>query len=158
MPIKWLSKQKCLKLLEKAVYGRLATCGNNNQPYITPLNFVFTNGRIYFHCGFEGQKIDNINSNPRVCFEVSRHGKLYAAPLAKNFSMRYWSILVFGKAAQVNDEKRKLFVMNKLMKKYAPGYEYAPLSLADMKTCNLIEITIYEVTGKVSVDPGKRGA
>ena len=155
MPIKWMSKQKCLKLLEKAVYGRLATCSNANQPYITPVNFVLNDGKIYFHCGFEGQKIDNINGNPRVCFEVSRHGKLYAAPLAKNFSMRYWSILVFGHASRVNDEKRKLFVMNNLMKKYAPGYEYAPLTLDDMKTCNLIEISIDKISGKVSVDPEK---
>ena len=156
MPIKWLSEQKCFKLLEKAVYGRLASCSDENQPYITPVNFVLVEGKIYFHCGFEGQKLDNIKNNPHVCFEVSRHGKLYAAPLAKNFSMRYWSILVFGQASQVNDEKRKLFVMNKLMEKYAPGYEYAPLTLADMKTCNLIEITINEITGKVSVDPEKR--
>ncbi len=156
MPVKWMSKQKCLKLLEKEVYGRLATCGNEYQPYITPVNFVLNDGKIYFHCGFEGQKINNINSNPRVCFEVSRHGKLYAAPLAKNFSMRYWSILVFGQVAQVSDEKRKLLVMNKLMEKYATGYEYAPLTLDDMKMCNLIEISIDDIKGKVSIDPEKR--
>jgi nitroimidazol reductase NimA-like FMN-containing flavoprotein (pyridoxamine 5'-phosphate oxidase superfamily) len=153
MPVKWMSKEKCLKLLEKAVYGRLATCGDSIQPYITPINFVLNDEKIYFHCGFKGQKIKNIKSNSKVCFEVSRHGKLYVAPHAKNFSMRYWSILVFGQASQVNDETKKLFVMNKLMEKYAPGYEYTPLTLADMKTCNLIEITINEITGKVSVDP-----
>ena len=72
--------------------------------------------------------------------------------------MRYWSILVFGHASRVNDEKRKLFVMNNLMKKYAPGYEYAPLTLDDMKICNLIEISIDKISGKVSVDPEKRKA
>jgi len=153
-----MSKQKCLRLLEKAVYGRLATCGETKQPYITPVNFVLDDENIYFHCGFEGKKLDNIKSNSRVCFEVSRHGKLYAAPLAKNFSMRYWSILVFGQATQVIDENKKLLVMNKLMEKYAVDYEYAPLTLDDMKTCNLIEIIIDDITGKVSVDPEKRRA
>jgi len=148
-----MSKEKCFKLLAKAVYGRLATCDNANQPYITPVNFIFNDEKIYFHCGFEGKKLENINSNSSVCFEVSRHGKLYAAPLAKNFSMRYWSILILGHAFQVSNEKRRLFLMNKLMEKYAAGYEYAPLTLADMKSCNLIEITIDEITGKLSVDP-----
>lgn len=157
MPVRWMSKEKCFKLLKKAVYGRLATCDNDYQPYITPVNFVLNDEKIYFHCGFKGQKIRNIKSNSKVCFEVSRHGKLYAAPHAKNFSMRYWSILVFGQASQINDEKKKLFVMNELMEKYATGYEYAPLTLADMKTCNLIEISIDKITGKVSVDPEKRG-
>ncbi len=32
-----------------------------------------------------------------------------------------------------------------------------PLTLADMKTCNLVEISIDKITGKVSVDPEKRG-
>ena len=153
MPVKWMSKHKCFSLLEKAVYGRLATCGETNQPYITPVNFVLDDENIYFHCGFKGKKLDNIKNNSRVCFEVSRHGKLYAAPSAKNFSMRFWSILIFGRASQVSDENRKLFLMNKLMQKYASGFKYAPLNLADMKTCNLIQITIDEITGKVSVDP-----
>ena len=153
MPVKWLSKQKCMKLLEKAVYGRLATSDASDQPYITPLNYVLVDDKIYFHCGFEGRKIENIKNNQQVCFEVSRHGKLYAAAKANNFSMRYWSILVFGIASQVDDENKKLFIMNKLMEKYASNYDYIPLTLADMKTCNLIEITIDEMSGKVSVDP-----
>ena len=153
MPVKWLSREKCLILIEKAIYGRLATGDNDGQPYITPVNFVLHDEKIYFHCGFSGRKLENIQVNPKVCFEISRPGKLYAALHAKNFSMRYWSILVFGQASQVNDEPKKLLVMNKLMEKYASGYEYIPLTRDDMRTCNLIEIAIDEISGKVSVDP-----
>lgn len=153
MPIKWLSEEKSLRLMKSAVYGRLATCGNECQPYITPVNFVLIHRSIYFHCGFTGRKIDNLSSNPHVCFEVSRHGKLYAAPQAQDFSMRYWCVLVFGRAAQVTDPEKKLWVMNQLMEKYASNYDYSPLTLESMKTCNLIEIQIDKITGKVSVDP-----
>jgi len=153
MPTKWLTEEKSLRLIQSAVYGRLATCGNDNQPYITPVNFVLIEKKIYFHCGFVGRKIDNLITNPAVCFEVSRHGKLYAAPNAQNFSMRYWSVLVFGRATQVNDPEKKLVVMNQLMEKYASSFEYIPLTLDDMKSCNLIEITIDQISGKVSVDP-----
>ena len=153
MPIKWLTQEKCLKLLDRAIYGRLATCDRYCQPYITPVNFALFDEKIYFHCGFEGRKIDNIRANPKVCFEISRHGKLYAAVNAKNFSMRYWSILVFGQAVQITDEQKKLLLMNKLMEKYASGYDYVPLTFDDMKSCNLIEISIDEICGKVSVDP-----
>lgn len=153
MPIRWLSREKCLMLMAKAVYGRLATSDAAGQPYITPLNFVLYDGKIYFHGGFSGRKLDNIRANPRVCFEVSRPGRLYTAPLAKNFSMRYWSILVFGRAAPVTDEEQRLFIMNKLMEKYASGYDYVPLTVDDMKACNLIEITIEQMSGKVSVNP-----
>lgn len=153
MPVKWLSREKCLTLIERAIYGRLATCDKNCQPYITPINFTLLDEKIYFHCGFEGRKIENIQGNPKVCFEISRHGKLYAAVNAKDFSMRYWSILVFGQASRVVDEQKKLVVMNKLMEKYASGYEFVPLTFDDMKTCNLVEISIDEISGKVSVNP-----
>lgn len=153
MPIQWLSEEKSLRLIKSAVYGHLATCGADRQPYITPVNFVLIERCIYFHCGFSGKKLDNLAGNPFVCFEVSRHGKLYAATEAQNFSMRYWSVLVFGRAAQVTDREKKLWVMNQLMEKYASNYDYLPLTLEAMKTCNLIEIQIDKITGKVSVDP-----
>jgi len=158
MPVKWMTKEKSLRLLKKAKYGRLATSGKELQPYITPVNHVLINEKIYFHCGFKGQKITNLKANPKVCFEVSRLGKLYVAPHAKNFSNRFWSILIFGKASQVKNENLKLKVLNEIMEKYAAGHEYAPLTIEDTKIVNIIEITIDKITGKVSVDPVSQGA
>ncbi|MFZ5517980.1 MAG: pyridoxamine 5'-phosphate oxidase family protein [Candidatus Zhuqueibacterota bacterium] len=155
MPVKWLPREKCLRLLKKAVYGRLATCGSNSEPYITPMNFVLFNDCIYFHCAFEGNKLENLHHNPRVCFEISAAGKLYAAPLAKNFTMRYWSVLVFGEAKQIDDPTLKLAVLNALMDKYARGYQYSPLQFEDTAIVNIVEIAIHKISGKVSVDPPK---
>jgi nitroimidazol reductase NimA-like FMN-containing flavoprotein (pyridoxamine 5'-phosphate oxidase superfamily) len=50
--------------------GRLATNGQDGYPYITPVNFVFFEGNIYFHCAPKGEKLDNITRDSRVCFEV----------------------------------------------------------------------------------------
>ncbi len=153
MPVEWFSRDKCMELLSEAVYGRLATCGDQGRPYITPINFVLREGKIYFHTGFRGRKLDNLEQNPQICLEISEAGKIYAAPHARDFTMRFWSVLVFGRAAEVEDENLKLTVMNLLLEKYAPGYRYEPLSLADMGSVNVIEITMDEVSGKVSVDP-----
>ncbi|MCR2044267.1 pyridoxamine 5'-phosphate oxidase family protein [Anaerosalibacter massiliensis] len=153
MPTKWLSEDKSLNLLSKSVYGRLATCGEDEQPYITPINFVLYNEKIYFHTGFKGRKLENIKDNSKVCLEVSSPGKIYSAPEARNFTMRFWSVLVFGKANIVHDDKFKLTVMNKLMEKHASEYKYPDLSIEDMNIVNVVEISIDEVTGKASVDP-----
>ena len=67
-------------------YGRLATCGDNGQPYITPINFVIRDDKIYFHTGFQGRKLDNLRYNPQVCLEISEPGKIYATPHARNFT------------------------------------------------------------------------
>ena len=110
MPVKWMTTQKSLRLLKRAKYGRLGTSGENQQPYITPVNHVVIDEKIYFHCGFDGHKIRNLEFNPKVCFEVSRLGKLYTAPHAKNFTYRFWSVLVFGRIKQVSEAKLKLKV------------------------------------------------
>ncbi|MEW9094789.1 MAG: pyridoxamine 5'-phosphate oxidase family protein [Clostridiaceae bacterium] len=153
MPINWLTKDKCITLLSKAVYGSLATCGEDGQPYITPINYIIDNDKIYFHTGFKGRKLDNIRSNPKVCLEVSSSGKIYATPHAKDFTMRFWSVLVFGKASVVKDKEIKLKAMNMLMGKHAKGYDYIKLTLEDMDIVNVIEITIDDISGKSSVDP-----
>ena len=57
------------ELLSNALVGRLGTCFNN-IPYITPVNFVYDNNKIYFHSADEGRKIENIKHNQHVCFET----------------------------------------------------------------------------------------
>lgn len=156
MPRKWLTKEKCLKLLEKEKYGRLATSDPDGRPYITPLNFIVLNEKIYFHCGFKGRKIKNIRANQKVCFEVSRIGKLYPAPNAKNFTFRFWSVLAEGFTREIQNPKFKLTVLNAIMKKYAAGYDFIPLSINDMPDVNVVEIAIEKISGKVSIDPAKQ--
>ena len=57
-------------ILRTATIGRMATVGRDGYPYITPVNFVYHGGDIYFHCAPEGEKLDNIARDSRVCFEV----------------------------------------------------------------------------------------
>jgi len=57
------------ELLGKAEVGRLALC-DGELPYVIPLNFVYYDKMIIFHCGWEGKKLDIIIKNPFCCFEV----------------------------------------------------------------------------------------
>lgn len=67
--------------------------------------------------------------------------------------MRFWSVLVFGRAVEVEAKELKLTVMNLLLDKYARGYEYEPLTIEDMNTVNVVAITMDDIRGKMSVDP-----
>lgn len=156
MPSARISEKKCKRLLESAVYGRLAVCCPDSQPYIVPVNYVLFEEKIYIHTGFQGKKIDCIRSNQKVCFEVSSAGKLYSGSRAKDFSMRYWCVLVFGKAREIHDLNRKFEIMTVFMEKYAAGLTFEALEIKDMQDVNIIEINIEEISGKVGFDP-KRG-
>ncbi len=57
------------EILKQAEVGRLGLF-DGLTPYIIPLNFVYLNGKIGFHCDWKGKKLDLIAKNSRCCFEV----------------------------------------------------------------------------------------
>ncbi|MGE5632341.1 MAG: pyridoxamine 5'-phosphate oxidase family protein [Caulobacteraceae bacterium] len=132
-------------ILESGLYGVLSTTGENGYAYGVPLSYAYDNGNIYFHCAIEGGKLDNIKHNNRVSFCVVSK----AEPLPGDFSMRYESVIAFGKAYEVlGDEKREALIM--LIKKYSPEYveqgiDY--INRAQEKT-EVIKIEIDHITGK----------
>lgn len=152
MPVKWLTREKCLRLLQKPVYGRLGTCGRGNQPYITPVNYVLYKERIYIHCAFTGRKLENLQHSSSVCFEVSSAGRLFPGPRARDFTMRFWSVLAFGHAKILDDPEFKLLIMQEFMRKYARNHSFRPLCREDMTDVNVLEISIEDISGKAGLD------
>lgn len=153
MPVLWLSKEKCENMLPFQAYGRLATVGPDNVPYITPVNYVYEDGSIMIHTKFSGRKLENIRHNSNVCFEISAKGNLYISDKACGFSMRYWSILVTGKAEEVTDLAVRRIAIDSLMDKYGRGFEFTPATDEDLQKVNVIRINIENISGKMGVDP-----
>ncbi len=153
MPVEWLSEEKCKKMLGQQVYGRLATTGKDNIPYITPVNYVYKDGSIYIHCALKGRKLDNISENSSVCFEISSPGNLYISERACGFAMRFWSILVFGKGEIVHIIEEKRMALDAIMLKYAGNFEYTDPTDSDLEKVNILKIKIESISGKLSVDP-----
>jgi len=153
MPIEWIPQEKCRKMLGPQIYGRLGTTGEDNKPYITPVNYAYDNDAIYIHTGMKGRKLENIAANPSVCFEISLPGNLYISEITCNFSMRYWSIIVEGTAVLVADMNEKRQALDSLMEKYAGRFEYTDPTDEDLQKVNVIKINIESINGKFNVDP-----
>jgi nitroimidazol reductase NimA-like FMN-containing flavoprotein (pyridoxamine 5'-phosphate oxidase superfamily) len=146
-------------LLREALVGCLATVGPDGSPYVTPLNFVYHQGKIYFHTALKGRKVDNIRVNPRVCFEVHELIKIVQGQQACDFGTRYRSVLVFGRARSLPDGDEKVAVLAALAEKYAgeqavepPPPKRAKGTAKRAKGTEVIEIIIEEMTGKRNVD------
>jgi len=153
MPKEWITDREQMgSLLREALVGCLATVGSDGSPYITPLHFVYHQGKIYFHCAFKGRKMDNIKANPRVCFGVHELIKIVQGQRACDFGTRYRSVLVFGRARSLPDGDEKVAVLTALAEKYTGGQAVEPPTLKRAKGTEVIEITIEEMTGKRNVD------
>ena len=154
MPVRWMSENDAREFLAGKSEGRLATCTAAGQPYITPLNYLYRDGKIYFHSKLTGRKLDNIAENNRVCFEVSETVKLTVTndrPCA--CSTRYSSVLAFGAARVIDDDAEKAIVLNLLVERYAAGQPFQPVEESHAADCAVVEIRIDEISGKRNVDP-----
>lgn len=58
---------------------------------MVPLNFVYSEGVVYFHCDPEGRKIEAIRANPGVCLEFdTMHGVSVTKQTAYYTSVVAW--------------------------------------------------------------------
>jgi nitroimidazol reductase NimA-like FMN-containing flavoprotein (pyridoxamine 5'-phosphate oxidase superfamily) len=115
-------------------------------PYILPLFYGFTEGRIYIHCAAEGTKLQLIAKNPRVSFGAAEEPRIVAGESACGFSGRSRSVIGQGTARVVSDERERVRGLDAIMRHYgvqAPSYR--PDSLA--RTC-VLAIDIQGMRGK----------
>ncbi len=149
------NREEVEELLSNALVGRLGTC-LNNIPYITPVNFVYDKDKIYFHSALEGRKIENITSNPNICFEIDEAKSIIPGrqrPCAT--TTEYKSIIIFGDIQIVTDVEEKTFALNKLIEKYAPQSPKLSSSSGATAITNVLVIGIKEMTAKQSPVGGK---
>lgn len=155
MPQKQLSHEQAVQFLTEENVGHLATTDSGGAPYITPLHYIYRDGKIYFHCANEGQKLANIAANPRVCFAVDRLHKLVFFSAACKASSRYTSVLVFGMAEIVTDLQQKLAILETITAKLAEGRAFPPIPAAAAAGCTVVAIRIETIHGKQNVDPAE---
>lgn len=115
-----MTDEACIALLQKAPRGVLAVLGDGGYPYTVPLDFVYDDGKIYFHCAKEGHKLDAIRKNDKVCFTV------LSEPEKKEGEWWYCftSVIVFGHIQVVDNPAIAGTMLRFLGAKYFPtGYD-----------------------------------
>jgi nitroimidazol reductase NimA-like FMN-containing flavoprotein (pyridoxamine 5'-phosphate oxidase superfamily) len=149
---KWIEEEKEIEeLLARATVGRLGLA-DGGEPYVVPLNFVYGKGRIYFHAGLEGRKIDMLNKNPRVCFEVDELTEIVVNREASCFSTaHYHSVIAWGTSRFLESDEEKLAALDLLMQKYAKGDTYEPIAEHTVAIVNVCEIKVEKMTCKANV-------
>ncbi|MDH7563890.1 MAG: pyridoxamine 5'-phosphate oxidase family protein [Candidatus Bathyarchaeota archaeon] len=94
--------------------GRIAV-SLETSPYIVPVGYVYTGGVIAFHTCMKGLKVETIRRNPAVCFEVDE--------CASDTSW-FKSVIIFGKAAIIDERSKMIPYLQKLIDKYRIPTEF----------------------------------
>jgi uncharacterized protein len=143
------------EILARCRVGRLATCGRDGYPYITPVNYVFHNNTIYFHCAHKGEKIDNIAACNRVCFEVDiplSYLDLAFDPSRPSCQVHqlYHCVIIRGKAEIVVEMTEKVAALNALMAAHEqqPGFTAITGDTPAVSLCTVVAVRPQSISGK----------
>lgn len=142
-------RDEVLALLDQALVGRLATNSRGGYPIIKPVNFVRVGESLYLHSARQGEKIDDIRRDGRVCFEVDQP-LAYVACRAKpcRATILYRSAVALGRAVLVEDEAERVAALAALMRKHQPDAALEDFPPKVLAITEVIRIDIAELTGK----------
>ncbi len=140
-----ITENEAFEILTKGEFGILSMCTTDNEGYGVPLNYVFDQDKMYFHCASAGSKLEHLRQNNKVSFCVVGNTCI----LPSDFGTLYESTIVFGTTSEIDGaEKREALL--KIIEKYSAhfikeGNEYID-KLYDR--VSVIKLSIRSITGK----------
>lgn len=144
-----LSNEESVNILLNGKTGILGVIGEMGYPYTVPLNYAYSNKKIYFHTAKEGHKIDAIKQCDKVSFCVIDKDDV----VSEKLTSYYRSVIVFGKA-NILESKEDIFHAAKLIgMKYSDDKEKISNEIKKFENVLCcVEITIENITGKEAVE------
>ena len=117
-----LTKEECEKVLRSELRGVLSVLGDDDYPYGMPINHWYNpeDGKIYFHAGPGGHRLDSIKKHDKVSFCVYDGGFKKEGDWALNIK----SVIVFGRMSIVEDKEIALNAVRQLSYKFPVDDEY----------------------------------
>ena len=146
-----LSREESEAVLERNSSGVLAVLGDMEYPYAVPLSYVYFDNLIYFHCARSGHKLDAITAHDKVSFCVIDKDEV----VPEEYTTRYRSVIAFGRAKIVADDKEIRMAIEKLAQKYAPDDAEDNRNAAidrDTPRMAIVKIEVEHLSGKEAIE------
>ncbi len=146
-----IDEKVMISIIEKAIVCRVAMCWQD-EPYVVPMNFGYRDSCIYLHSAREGRKLDILRNNNKVCIEFDVDVELVQSQKACNTSMKYKSVLTFGKAVILKDIAEKKEALDSIMHHYYNHYSLSAFHYPGeaLEKVIIIKVKVEKMTGKES--------
>ena len=140
-----------IDILEHTDVIRLAM-NNGDFPYIVPVNFCYeltANNQLifYIHGAKVGTKVELLNKNPLLSFELDTEHQLITNERACKYSFNYASIIGNGYATFIEEPTAKMAALQVMMNKFAPNKTFS-FTESDVKPVSVIKIEVQAYTAK----------
>ena len=111
-----LSREECIRILTEEKRGVISVLGDDGYPYGVPIDHYFCpeDGKIYFHSGMTGHKMDAMRRHDKISYCVYDGGFRKDGDWALNIR----SVVVFGKVEFVEDREVIYEMCRRLSRKF----------------------------------------
>ncbi len=143
-----LSDEECIEILKSEPRGVLSVIGDDDYPYGMPLNHFYSeaDGKIYFHSGKKGHKVDAIKRHDKASFCVYDRGFTREGEWALNIR----SVIVFGRIEIIEDREKVYEIARQLCYKFTDDTEYIEHEIKNSGPGTLMFALVPEhMTGKL---------
>ena len=138
------------EIIRAALVCRIAFA-NGDEPYVVPISFGYDGKALFIHTAKRGRKIEFIENNSRVCFELEANVALKTDEGdACQWTFEFESVIGYGTISELSTSEEKVRGLNQIMLHYSGReWEIAPPTLS---TTRVWRIDIGSVTGKRSAE------
>ena len=143
-----LPEEECIEILKNELRGVLSVIGDDDYPYGMPINHFYCeeDGKIYFHSGRKGHKIDAMKSHDKASFCVYDQGFRREGEWALNIR----SVIVFGRIEFIEDKEKIYEIARHLSHKFTDDEEYIEREIVRSGPGTLMFALVPEhITGKL---------
>ena len=143
-----IPREECIELLINEPRGVLSVLGDDEYPYGMPMNHYYCeeDGKIYFHGGKKGHKIDAISRHDKASFCVYDNGFRNPGEWALNIR----SVIVFGRIEIVEDMDKVIRISRLLSYKFTNDEAYIEHEISNDGPRSLMFALVPEwITGKI---------
>jgi len=145
---KKISMEECIEVLKSETRGVVSVLGDDDYPYGTPMNHFYNeeDGKIYFHCGKYGHRLDALKKHDKVSFCVFDQGYRNEGEWALNVK----SIIVFGRMEIIDDPETITDISRKLSYKFTQDEAYIEKEIKEnLRATLLLALTPEHICGKL---------
>ncbi|MFB9330260.1 pyridoxamine 5'-phosphate oxidase family protein [Paenibacillus aurantiacus] len=152
-------EEEITSFLEEMSFGFLGLVDEDGTPIVTPLNYAYAGGKLYFHGSRIGEKMTALRGGSKTTFAVAKEYAVipsyFSDPLMACPATSYFkSVRIDGEAFIVDDPREKAFALEALMRKLQPEGGYKPIDADDsdyasrLKGVAVVRIDPVNVIGK----------
>lgn len=145
---KQLPMQDCIQILKSETRGVLSVIGDDDYPYGMPMNHWYNeeDGKIYFHCGKTGHRLDALQKQDKVSFCVYDQGYRNEG----EWALHVKSVIIFGRIEIIDDMDQIVDITTKLSYKFTQDDEYIKKEIKQYgRGTLLLQLTPEHICGKL---------